>query len=292
MRVKKVYNNSVVLGVDDNGAEAVMLGPGLGFSLSPGMDIDPGKVERIFVPGGSTNADRLATFIQEIPLADIEVTEEILRTARDELGTHITDHVLVPLADHISFALQRARDEIAEIDYPLRWEVQQLYPTEVQFSSKALDIIESRTGIKLPAVEAVPLALHFVNAQLGAPDLSTAVRMTNVLSESLALIQEKMGLEVDENSTAVSRLVTHLRYLFLREHKGMQRPEENFVLSEAVRNALPSEHACAVEIGKLLREKFGQPINSDEILYLTLHIGRLTASLKPRKDLENEDERP
>jgi beta-glucoside operon transcriptional antiterminator len=289
VRVKKIYNNSVVLVVDDNGAEAVMLGPGLGFSLSPGMDIDPSKVERTFVPGGATTADRLAAFLEEIPLVDIEVTQEILRSARADLGPHITDHVLVPLADHISFALHRAREGVAEIDYPLRWEVQQLYPAEVEFSTKALDLIATRTGVRLPAIEAVPLALHFVNAHLGAPDLSTALRMTNVLTDALSLIRDKMDLEIDENSTAVARLVTHLRYLFLRDQTGNQRPDEGFILSEAVRNALPKEHECALAIAELLEEKFGQPINSDEVLYLTLHIGRLTASLKPRRDLENED---
>lgn len=289
MRVKKVFNNSVVLGVDDDGSEAVLLGPGLGFSLSSGMDIDPDKVERTFVPSGSTTAERLAAFAQEIPLEDIEVTEEILRSARKQLGPHVTDHMLVPLADHISFALRRAREGVAEIDYPLRWEVQQLYPDEVRFSTTALKTIQDRTGVNLPSVEAIPLALHFVNAQFGAPDLSTALRMTTVLTEALGFIRTRIGLEIDENSTEVARLVTHLRYLFLREHRGQLNRQDGLVLYEAIRNALPQEHQCALEIGQLLGDRFGQPVTSDEILYLTLHIGRLTASVRPPGDAETKE---
>lgn len=291
MRVKKVFNNSVVLGIDEHGTESVLLGAGLGFSLSPGMEVDPAKVERTFVPGGGTNAERLAAFVQEIPIEDIDITEEILRNAGQELGPHVTDHMLVPLADHISFALRRAREGVAEIDYPLRWEVQQLYPAEVRFGTAALKVIEERTGVKLPAVEAVPLALHFVNAQFGAPDLTTAMRMTAVLTEILTLIRARIGLEIDENSVAVGRLVTHLRYLFLREHRGEMIKDDGRNLFAAVQNALPLEYRCALEIGQLLAERFGQPITPDEVMYLTLHVGRLTASVRPPNESSSEDAR-
>ena len=200
MKVRKVFNNSVVLGVDERGTELVLLGRGIGFQTSAGADVDTSLIEKTFVPGGSTTAERLAAFVDEIPLEDIEVTEEILKAARATLGTHITDHVLVPLADHVSFALRRAREGAAEIEYPLRWEIQYLYPAEVAFSRDALRIIEQHRGVRLPDLEAVPLALHFVNAQFGAPDLTVTLRMTEVLTETLGIIRAEYGIEIDEDS--------------------------------------------------------------------------------------------
>ena len=75
MQVVKVFNNNVVLGADGHGGEFVLLGRGLGFRVSPGMDIDATRVERTFVPSGVTTADRLAALVGEMPLADIELTD-------------------------------------------------------------------------------------------------------------------------------------------------------------------------------------------------------------------------
>lgn len=277
MRITKVFNNNVVLAVDDRGRELVLSGRGLGFKAAPGATVDAGRVEKTFVAGGPTSAERLAAFVDEIPLEDIEVTEEILRAARDALGQQLTDAVLVPLADHVSFALRRARDGVAEIDYPLRWEVEHLYPAEAAFGREALRIIEHRRGVRLPDLEAVPLALHFVNAQLGAPDLRTTLRMTEVLNETLGIVRAEFGIDIDEDSVPVARFVTHLRYLFYRQQQGTRSPDVSSPLVDAVRAAHPSEHACAVRVAELLSTRFGWDVGGEEVLYLALHVARLTA---------------
>ncbi|WP_448630828.1 PRD domain-containing protein [Cellulomonas soli] len=279
MKVLKVFNNSVVLGVDDSGTELVLLGRGVGFQAKPGDRVDPALVERTFVPDGSTTAERIAAFVQEIPRADIETTEEIVQEARRVLGDHVTDHILVPLADHVSFALRREREGATQIDYPLRWEVENLYPNEVAFSREALTIIERRTGVRLPAIEAVPLALHFVNAQFGsAADLDVTMRMTEVLTETLAIICTEYDVQIDERSPVVARFVTHLRYLFRREQQGRQLPSVADSLHDAVRAAQPREYACGQRIADLLGQRFGWEVGAEEVIYLTLHVARLTAT--------------
>ncbi|WP_284501522.1 PRD domain-containing protein [Actinotalea sp. C106] len=277
VQVSKVFNNNVVLGVDERGSEHVLMGRGLGFQAHAGDAVDTERVERTFVASGTQTAERIAAFVEEIPLADIEVTEEIVRAGREALGDHVTEHVLVPLADHISFALRRAEDG-SQIEYPLQWEVPYLYPAEVAFSRVALRIIEERRGVRLPDLEAIPLALHFVNAQFGAPDMSTTVRMTEVLTETLAIIRAEYAIEIDEQSLDVARFVTHLRHLFLREQQGGPRsPVTGDDLHDAVRAARPRAYACATRIGALLTERFGWDVTEDERLYLALHVSRLTA---------------
>lgn len=276
MQVVKVFNNNVVLGVDDHGVEVVLLGRGLGFQAFPGSGVDAARVERRFVPSGSASAERIASLVGEIPLPDLELTERVVALARSRLRGDLADHVLLPLADHLSFALRRAAEGAAEIDYPLRWEVQHLYPDEVAVAREALDLVAAERGVRLPAVEAVPLALHLVNAQFGGVgDLDATVQMTQVLREVLAIIGEEYDVQIDENSVDVARFVTHLRYLFLRERTGAKLRQTPAELHAALRSSRPREYTSAGRIGELLAARFGWEVSTDEILYLALHVSRL-----------------
>lgn len=275
MHVVKVFNNNVVLGADEQGAEFVLLGRGLGFQATAGMPVDSSRIERTFVPGGPTTADRLAALIGEMPLADIELTERVVALARTALGPHVTEHVVVPMADHIGFALRRLAQGAPEIEYPLRWEVHYLYPAEVAVARQALDLIEAERGIRLPDIEAVPLALHLVNAQFGAGDINATLQMTELLHRILAIISEEYGVEIDEGAVEVARFVTHLRYLFHRERVGKKLSATHAELQDVLRAARPREYTSAGRIGTLLAERFGWEISGDEILYLALHVSRL-----------------
>ncbi|MCV2395740.1 PRD domain-containing protein [Actinotalea sp. M2MS4P-6] len=275
VKVLKVFNNNVVLGVDDHGAELVLLGRGLGFQMAPGAEIDLERVERRFVPSGATTPERIAAFVDEIPLADIELTERVVDLARQRLGGHVTENVLIPMADHLSFALRRAAEGAGEIEYPLQWEVHSLYPAEVAVAREALDLVAAERGVRLPDVEAVPLALHLVNAQFGAADLSTTVQMTELLREVIDIIESEYQVEIDEGSVDVARFVTHLRYLFVRQRAGKKLRETPEELHAALRSARPNEYTSAGRIGTLLADRFGWAVTTDEILYLALHVSRL-----------------
>jgi len=274
VRVLKVFNNNVVLAVDDRDVEHVLFGRGLGFKVTPGSTLDPGRIERRFVPGGSASAERIAAMVDEIAAEDIELAERMVALARDRLGPHISDHVLLPLADHLNFALRRAAQDVAEIEYPLRWEVQYLYPAEVATARAMLDLVAADRGVRLPDVETVPLALHLVNAQFDA-DMSATAQMTQDLHRILDIIREEYHVQIDEGSMEVARFVTHLRYLFLREQQGRKLTQTPAELHAALQSARPREYTSAGRIGTLLADRYGWDVSSDEILYLALHVSRL-----------------
>ncbi len=285
MRVAKVFNNSVVLGVDEQGGEVVLFGRGVGFQAKRGDEVDESVVERRFVPGANASAERIAALVEELPAEEIDLAERIVAEGRTRLGDHVTGHVLVPLADHISFALRRAREGVPTIDYPLRYEVESLYPEELGFARHALDMIENATGVRLPEVEAVPLALHFVNAQFGARDISTTMNMTTELAHLLDIIREEYSADIDEDSTAVARFVTHLRYLYVRGRSGIRRDLETPPLAEAIKATQPREHATALRMAEYLGERYGWDVGEGEVLYLSIHVMRLTAGLgAPRQE--------
>ena len=52
---------------------------------------------------------------------------EVAELAHARLGIRVTQALVLPIADHLAFAIQRSRAG-SEFIYPLRWEVAQLYP--------------------------------------------------------------------------------------------------------------------------------------------------------------------
>lgn len=64
MKIEKVLNNNVVVALDENGAETVLMGRGLGFGRRAGDEAPPDKIEKRFhctrtsFPTGSSSSSR------------------------------------------------------------------------------------------------------------------------------------------------------------------------------------------------------------------------------------------
>jgi beta-glucoside operon transcriptional antiterminator len=78
----------------------------------------------------------------------------------------------------------------------------------------------------------------------------------------------------------VGRFVTHLRYLFHRQQHPSTVPGEVDSVLDAIRLSHPREHVCAVRLAELLRERFGWDIGDEEVLFLTLHVARMTSEAR------------
>jgi beta-glucoside operon transcriptional antiterminator len=57
MHVVQAFDNNVVLGLDEHGAEVVLLGRGLRFQTRQGVPVDAARAERTFVPSSTTSGD-------------------------------------------------------------------------------------------------------------------------------------------------------------------------------------------------------------------------------------------
>lgn len=175
MEVLKVFNNNVVLVRDEDGRDVVVTGRGIGYAAKRGDQVDASKVTHRFPPDAQHDVQQLSAFLTEIPPEHLALAAEILKSAQATLGTTFAQSMIIPLADHISFAIKRARQHLA-IEYPLRAEVAHLYPNELRAARDAVTLVRERTGIDLQDDEAVPIALHFVNALFASDDLSRTFR--------------------------------------------------------------------------------------------------------------------
>lgn len=105
MRVIRVYNNNVVATKTDD-KEAIVQGSGIGFGKKPGDLIDEKKIEKIYF----IKDDQLSKFeelLDDVPIEYFQIAEMIAEKATRDLNVSLDNQILVALADHIYFAVER-----------------------------------------------------------------------------------------------------------------------------------------------------------------------------------------
>ncbi|MFF1255083.1 PRD domain-containing protein [Pseudarthrobacter sp. NPDC058329] len=274
MEVLRVFNNNVVLARSQAGGEVILTGRGLGFQMKPGNTVDPDKVVRVFVPEDGRDADNFGALIAAIPPEHLVLADKALEVARAELSAPLSSVAVVGLADHLSFAIKRIRQHI-KIEYPLRAEVAHLYPDELRVAQRVLDFVNDHIEESLPNEEAVPIALHLVNAGFASGDLSYTYQMTGVFTQLFEVLEQAYSRPFDRDTVNAARFITHLRYFFVRAHTGRQLSEGATRLGTAIRSAYPEAFASAVKLQAVLELRLGEPLTDDEVMYLTLHVARM-----------------
>lgn len=275
MRIARIYNNNVALAQTYSGEQIVVIGRGLAFGKRKGDMLDPTLVEQTFVPESGTPDESLSWSLAKIPSEILGIATDLESHVKAE-GISISHSFIVPVADHINYAVIRAREGLA-VDYPLALEVSQLYPQEVRFGKHALELVKDRIGVELPDIESIPLAMHLVNSQFTSKDMSGTYRMTEVFTQIFEVIGAGFGGPVDRSSMSAARFITHLRYLFVRASQ-VQAPNSSTSvpsLLESIKEAHPRAFSCARKVSLVLEMHLNQQLTDDELTYLTIHIARL-----------------
>jgi beta-glucoside operon transcriptional antiterminator len=278
MRIKKVFNNNVALVENNVQKEMIVMGKAIGFQKYPGDAIDDTLIEKTFVLEAKGNTDKLIGLFNEIPSEDIDLADEVISLGHALLKRTLNENMIIALSDHISFALKRAKEGVV-ISNPLQWEIKQVYPAEVAVGKQALELIFQRTGVKLPESEAVFIALHFVNGQLDGDTGDDSIQLTNVISKVLDIVRYHYLVELDNDSLNYTRFVTHLRYFIRRQAQGETIPSDDEFLHDVVKEKYPKAYQCSVKIKRFLSQSYGWECTTEEMLYLTVHISRVTSRL-------------
>lgn len=282
MRISRIYNNNVVLTVDHYGKESVMIGRGIAFGKRKGQLIDPSAVEQTFVPEQGMSGERLSMTLSEIPAEILSIATLLESKVRAEGALELSNSFILPLADHLHYAVVRARDGV-RVQYPLAPEVTVLYPREVEYGRAVLAMVRERLNVELDPNEAIPLALHLVNAQFATADMSQAFRMTEVFAQVFEIIEASYEQKINPDSMSAARFVTHLRYLFVRASREGEPQEIDGVsqpsLLAALRADAPRAFACAQKVLLVLQMQLNHSLTRDELTYLTIHIARLARDM-------------
>ncbi|MDR1930780.1 MAG: PRD domain-containing protein [Treponema sp.] len=277
MTVQKILNNNVAITRNERGQECVVTGRGIVFEKKKGDEIDPARVEKIFALQERGAAERLSRLIENIPPEHLQVCDEIITTAKRELNG-LSDAVYLNLIDHISFALERHKNNM-DIASSLKWEMKRFYPDEFRIGIKALDLIERRLNMRLPDDEAAFIAFHLVNAgKATSPNLEGSLRLIQGI---LKIIKRTFAaVKMDENSPAYGRLLMHLKYFSMRvfdkDAPGLKQASSGLLYR--LEGEFPGESSCVEEIAGFVRDTCNYTISNDEKSYLIIHIHSLAAS--------------
>lgn len=275
MKALRVLNNNVVLARDEQGQEVILTGRGIGFNCRQGQRIDPELIVRVFVPADGRDPDHLAEVLSLIG-------EEVLRAvviALSEVGIEGREStrptLAIAVADHVAGALDRAARGIV-LEYPLRAEAQTLYAAEYAQAQRLLQAINARVDPRLDESEATALTLHLVNAGFASGDLSFTYTMTGVIQQMLAVVRERYGLEVPQESMSAARFITHVRYLFVRVQQHRQLKGHESTIGKGIRQHYPEATRTAQQLATIVELRLGQHLSEDEVSYLALHVARMT----------------
>ncbi len=271
MRVIRVYNNNVVATRTDD-KEAIVQGSGIGFGKKPGDLIDEAKIEKIFF----IKDDQLSKFeelLDDVPIEYFQIAEMIAQKATRELNVSLDNQILIALADHIYFAVERYYKD-ANLSNFLNSEISYLYRKEYQIGLWALDRIEEMLKVRLPKDEAGLIALHIINSSTKAStqDISdTLIFIRGILD----IIKEQFNITFDKENLDTTRLMTHLKFL---ANRVIYHENENIVELDDMYDLLISKRSecksCIEEIDNYIQGKFGYKLSKQEKVYLLVHLLR------------------
>ncbi|WP_163581425.1 BglG family transcription antiterminator LicT [Gracilibacillus saliphilus] len=276
MKINKVLNNNVVVTTNQHGQEMVVMGKGLAFQKKVGQNIDEEKIEKHFVLQDTGTSEKLNQLLQNTSDKYLDIASEIYVYARSILPYKLNDYLYIALTDHISFAITRMKEGI-QLKNTLLFEIRKYYKKEFEIGLHSLDIIEDYTGIRMNEDEAASIALHLVNSQLSGENMEMAVQVTDVVNKVLNIVKYHYKTELDENSINYERFLTHLRFFtvrFLRK-ENMEETIDDFFY-EQVQNKYHHAYKCTEKIATFLEKNYNWFLTKDEMVYLTVHIHRVT----------------
>lgn len=275
MIVQKTFNNNIISAIDDKGKEVVIVGNGVGFQKKSGDMVDRSKISKVFFCVENYQEERMIKILKDVPVELIIITDKIMEMAQTVLNTKLNPMLLITLADHLNFAVQRTSNNTV-MPSPLGHEIRYIYPEEYEVGKKALEYIKKELHISLPKEEIIFIALHFVNSQTDYKDISDTLKLSRLLQEVLQVVKDELNLNLDESSTAYCRFIVHLRYFVIRQISKEQLKDDDMIeLFDMVKSKYKKAYHCVQKLSNMLSEKYNMICSDSEKFYLILHIQKI-----------------
>lgn len=272
MIVVKNINNNVALCLDSKGQEVVVFGKGVGF-IKPPSEVPLSKIQRTFYDLNR----KFLPLLDDIPLEVIEFTSQQISLIRSRLPYETSSNLIMTLADHLSFAMTRAKRGIYT-PMPSIYEMEQNYPIEVEVSRQIVSAMENQFHIKLPKGEVQGVAMHLINASCGSadtPELHAEEEYETILERMTQIIEHELHVSIHRNTFNYARFATHVQYLLKRIHDKAPIDSSNLQIYESTRNEYRSVSDCVDQIHEYLQRNWSIDLSEEEKLYLIMHINRV-----------------
>ena len=273
MQVIKKLNNNFAICLDKEGKELIAYGKGIGFPKVPYELTDLNQIDRTFYDIDHKYLDLLP----ELPEKVLDFTAKLVDIAHNELQYELNPNLVMTLADHIHFCIQRARKKIV-VQMPLICEIEQSFPKEAKIGKYAVRQMERRFAVQLNENEASGIAMSFVNAQNSAEkkaDTSIQKGFQEALEDTISIVEDTVGILIERDSFNFARYSSHLMYLLKRIDSNQALDTDNGIMYQSIREEFPEIAECIDKIEAYFEKKFDIQLSEEEKMYLMLHINRI-----------------
>ncbi|MFT4006278.1 MAG: PRD domain-containing protein [Lacrimispora sp.] len=275
MKIKRIYNNNILMVNNDNGDEAILVGRGIAYGLKKGDVISEERADKKFELKGEAK-HRFEKMLQEISLDYILISEEIIAYIKDNSDKKIADGIYVTLTDHIANTMERIRMGI-NFDMTMLLNVKSLYRREHRLALHAIEMLREAFGLEIDDSEANFITLHIVNAE-SESNMMQMYAITAILEEISDIVGRHFQINTHDNFD-YDRFITHCRFFIHRvvnneylEKSGLV----NIEIFQIMKEQSPKQCACIGEITGLIEEKYDYAVDDEEKLYLLIHLNKLT----------------
>ncbi len=274
-RVTKPLNHNAVLAFNaDEAREYLVVGRGVGFGRKPGErvasfgDRDDLRLYRLS-RAGADGRGPTRELLEHIDPRVFDAAEGIYEDAREAFGT-VDPAMLLPLADHLAFAVARARDGRA-VSNPLTDDIRALFPREFDIARRRVEALEAELGVTLGEDEVGLAALH-VHSALDAVHVSQAMQIAQITRACVDAVERVTGSTIDVSSFDYNRLMTHVKYMAARILRGECLTID---VNDAIRTGAPESYRVAETVCAEVERSFGKSVSELEVGYLAMHIARV-----------------
>lgn len=272
MIVVKNINNNVALCLDSKGQEVVVFGKGVGF-LKPPSEVPLSKIQRTFYDLNH----KFLPLLDDIPLDVIDFTSRQVARIRGKLPYETNANLIMTLADHLAFAMTRAKRGIYT-PMPSIYEMEQNYPVEVEIGRQIVSAMEQEFHVKLPKGEVQGVAMHFINASLGSPSsgqLTAEEEYETILERMTQIVEYALQITIRRDTFNYARFATHVQYLLKRVQTDSPIDSDNLQMYASIRDEYKDVSACVDQIHEYLQRNWSIDLSEEEKLYLIMHINRV-----------------
>lgn len=266
--VKVLNNNSILVKRRDNNKEYILLGNGIGFGKKPDSVLSHENNAKVYsLVNRETEQSSLNT-VNKINPIFIEITAKIIDEVEKEYES-INKGILVPLADHISLAVDRAKKD-AQFENPFNNDIKIIFSKEYEIALKAKEIIKNMTGYEICDSEVGFITLHIHTGVTGNP-IQQTLNVTRVVEESMKIIENDLkGLLIKEN-LGYNRLKSYLYYVVSRIIKDEKVDTD---INDIIANKYPDIAIVAEKVCDYIETSLCRNIINEELGFMIIHIKR------------------
>lgn len=280
MIVVKILNNNALVALDNNGLEYVYLAKGIGFQNRINellIEVENQKKYKLFHNENINKVTEQRDILDKVDAVYIEISAYILAQTKEKFN-NVDENILLPLAEHIAFSIQRIKRG-ANIINPFANDIKLLFTEEYQVAELAKDLILEKTNVMINDDEISYITLH-INSSIRAEHIDLSMQIIRIIKNFLSEIEQEFGISINYNTLTYTRFLTHIRYMVARIYHDDHLEVD---MNSYTKTNFPYSYNKAIELINILSKTICNDIKDSEIGYLALHIERITQSI-----IENE----